>query len=149
MRPDPVAERGFAIVSALFLVVALASLGAGMLYFSSNQHVASALDVQGSRALAAARAGSDWMVATLMTAESAGNPPHTCTNANLTFAGFAIAVSCTRSSHDEEGNRIHVFNITSTARTGGVAGNLGYIERQVRTVAATCRVGSDSGTPCG
>lgn len=142
-------KDGFAIVSALFLVVALASLGAGMLYFAANQQVASAQDIQGSRALAAARAGSEWMVATIMAAESDGNPPYVCTISNFTFAGFAVEVLCKRSSHDEEGNRIHVFNITSTAYAGGSPGNLGYVERQIQTVAATCRVGSDNGPPCG
>jgi len=144
MRP----ERGFAIVSALFLIIALAALAAGIMVFTSTQHVTSAQDVQGSRALAAARAGSEWMVATIMTQESAGNPPYACIPTSLVFAGFNIAVACTRSSHDEEGNRIHVFNITSKASTGGAPGNLGYVERQIHTVVATCRVGGDTGPPC-
>lgn len=148
MRHERFPMRGFAIVSALFLIVALAALGVGMLYLSTTQHATSAQDVQGSRALAAARAGSEWMVATIMAAETNGNPPYTCATSNFSFAGFDVAISCTRSSHDEEGNRIHVFNIIATATTGGAPGNLSYIERRVDTVVATCRVGSDSGAPC-
>lgn len=148
MRPERTSLRGFAIVSALFLIVALAVLGAGMLYFSTTQHATSAQDIRGTRALAAARAGSEWMVATIIAAENPGNPPYTCAISSFSFAGFVVAVSCTRSSHDEEGNRIHVFNITATAQTGGTPGSLGYIERRVDTVVATCRVGSNNGAPC-
>ena len=54
------AERGFAIVSALFIVVVLAALGAFILSVSTNQHVGSALDVQGARAYEAARSGVEW-----------------------------------------------------------------------------------------
>jgi len=144
MRP----ERGFAIVSALFLIIALAALAAGIAVFSSVQHVTGAQDVQGSRAFAAARAGSEWMVATIMANETAGNPPYACAATTLAFAGFSVAVSCARSSHDEEGHRIHVFNITATATAGGAPGGLGYVERRIDTVVATCRVGSDSGAPC-
>jgi MSHA biogenesis protein MshP len=53
-------NRGFAIVSAIFLIVVLAALGVGMLVFSRAQQSASANDVQGSRAYQAARAGIEW-----------------------------------------------------------------------------------------
>ncbi len=132
----------------MFVLVALAALSAGILYLSSHQHTTGALDIQGARALAAARAGDDWMVATIMAQESAGNPPYACATSNLGFAGFAVTVTCTRSSHDEEGNRIHVYNITSTASAGGSPGDLGFVERQVQVVAVTCRVGNDVGPPC-
>ena len=50
-------QGGFAIVSAIFLLVVLAALGAFMLTFSTVQHATSAQDIQGSRAYWAARAG--------------------------------------------------------------------------------------------
>ncbi|HEX7642674.1 MAG TPA: agglutinin biogenesis protein MshP [Burkholderiaceae bacterium] len=53
-------NRGFAIVSAIFLLVILAALGVAMLVFSSNQQAASAYDVMGSRAYQAARTGIEW-----------------------------------------------------------------------------------------
>lgn len=144
MRPD----RGFAIVSALFIIVALAALGAGMLHFSSIQHVTGAQDIQGSRALSAARAGSEWMTATIMVAEIDNNPQYACpAPASFNFAGYALAVSCSFSTHDEEGNRIRVYNITSIATSGSGAGTLGYVERRVDTVAATCRR-TDNGLLC-
>ena len=54
------AAKGFAIVTAIFLLVILAALGVGMLVFSKAQQTTSAYDVQGSRAYQAARAGIEW-----------------------------------------------------------------------------------------
>jgi MSHA biogenesis protein MshP len=53
-------ERGFAIVTAIFLLVILAGLGVAMLVFSNSQQSASAADVVGSRAYQAARSGIEW-----------------------------------------------------------------------------------------
>lgn len=149
MRPESAAVRGFAIVSALFIVVALAALGAGMLHFSSLHHLTGAQDLQGSRALAAARAGSEWLVATIMAAEIDNQPQYACppTSAPTTFEGFSLSVTCTHSTHDDEGNRVRVYEITSTASAGGAPGSLGYVEREIQTVVATCRR-TDDGLLC-
>lgn len=53
-------QQGFAAIAAIFLVVILAALGAFMLTFSNTQQLASAQDLQGSRAYWAARAGLEW-----------------------------------------------------------------------------------------
>jgi len=52
--------HGFAILSAIFILVVLAALGAFILNVSTNQQIGSALDVQGVRAYQAARAGIEW-----------------------------------------------------------------------------------------
>lgn len=133
MRPEIVAQRGFAIVSALFLMVALAALGAGILHFSSIQQVTGALDIQGARALGAARAGSEWMVAQVNTASA-------CPAAGIptSLNGFDLTLSCDpgSSSFTDEGVSLRIYTITSRASAGGAVGNLGYVEREIRTVVA-------------
>lgn len=52
--------RGFAIVSAIFILVVLAALGAFIVNISTSQQIGSALDVQGVRAYQAAHAGIEW-----------------------------------------------------------------------------------------
>ncbi|MCX8086958.1 MAG: hypothetical protein N3C63_08685 [Rhodocyclaceae bacterium] len=126
MRPDQPATRGFAIVSALFLVVALAALGAAIMHFSSVQHLTGAQDIQGSRALAAARAGTEWAAAYVTAHSACPASPST-----LTFGDFSVSVACSSSSHSDEGSSLTVYAITSTASTGGSVGSLGYVERQV------------------
>lgn len=146
MRPE--CQRGFAIVSALFIVVALAALGAAMMHFSTTQHITGLQDLQGSRALAAARTGSDWMVASIMAGESDNAPQYACPAvAPFIFSGFTLTVSCTHSTHDEEGRRIRVYAIAATASAGGAVGSPSYVERRIDTVVATCRL-SDNGPLC-
>ncbi|HEY6280567.1 MAG TPA: hypothetical protein VIW72_02070 [Burkholderiales bacterium] len=53
-------QSGFLLVTAIFLLVILAALGAFILTISGTQQTGSALDVQGSRAYQAARAGIEW-----------------------------------------------------------------------------------------
>ena len=55
-------HSGFTIISAIFILVVLAALGAFMVTISTNQQIGSALDVQGSRAYQAARSGIEWGV---------------------------------------------------------------------------------------
>ena len=53
-------QRGFSLVSAIFLLVALAALGAAMVTFSTVQNQSQAMDAMGSRAYEAANAGIEW-----------------------------------------------------------------------------------------
>jgi len=65
-------QSGFLLVTAIFLLVILAALGAFILTISGTQQTSSALDVQGSRAYQAARAGIDWASYQLLISAGAG-----------------------------------------------------------------------------
>jgi MSHA biogenesis protein MshP len=118
--------RGFALASAIFLLVILALLGTFMVSFSNTQHTTSALDLQGSRGYRAARAGIEWAAAKLSAAPTACPAP-----ASLSVEGFTVSVSCSASSHDEAGTTRYIFWVTATAVAGGAPGGLGYTERVV------------------
>ncbi len=162
-----VRQRGFALVTAIFLLVVLAALGAFMVTMSTVQHTTSAQDVQGSRAYQAARAGIEWGVYQVMNPENTNppatnpqvtpfNPQYNCANATPTapnilalggtLSGFTVAVACVRTIHDEGGSRISVYALTSTAMSGA-AGGSSYIERQLRATVGTCRR-LDNGESC-
>ena len=53
-------ERGFSLLSAIFILVALAALAAAVVTVSTSHQKGEAADVLGSRAYAAARAGIEW-----------------------------------------------------------------------------------------
>ncbi len=131
-RPD--AENGFAIVSAIFLLVVLAALGGFMLTFSNAQHMSATQDLQGARALQAARAGIDWGAYQIL---QGGNPG--CTGAPVlggTLAGFNLNVSCAAFGPYTEGtNTFSLYQITSTASMGTL-GSTTYIERQMQATIA-------------
>jgi len=52
--------HGFAIITAIFILVVLAALGAFILNVFTNQQIGAALDMQGVKAYQAARAGVEW-----------------------------------------------------------------------------------------
>jgi MSHA biogenesis protein MshP len=137
-RPHP-AQRGFAAVAAVFLVVILAALGAFMVTFSNTQHLNSAQDVQGTRAYWAAQAGVEWAIAHLVALPSAtpASPPAAagtapdCSGYPAALEGFTLTVVCPAQEYREGANWVRLFRITSTAKSTGAVGSLGYIEREV------------------
>ncbi len=117
-------QRGFAAIAAIFLVVALAALGAVMVTFSNTQQVTQAQDVEGSRAYWAARAGLEWGV-------SQGLAASACPAAStLAIEGFSVAVSCALQSYTDNGT-VSILRFTAVASSPGSVGGVGFIERSV------------------
>jgi MSHA biogenesis protein MshP len=148
MRPDRltsmrVFERGFALVSAIFLLVVLSGLGVFIVTLASIQNVTSTQDLQGVRAYQAARAGIEWSAYQVLQNTS-------CAAASVldlpgvTLAGFAVRLQCVASAYEEGTRAITIYQITSTA-TFGVAGATTYVERQLAVAVETCRM---AGVPC-
>ena len=145
--------RGFAIISAIFILVVLATLGAFMISISSNQHIGSALDVQGVRAYQAARAGIEWGLfqvnatpaynfsyGTPATAVGAADPnSRACTTASGSFPalGFQVTVACAATVDGSSGPTLYVLTATACNQpTGGACPNTTnpdtlYIERRL------------------
>jgi len=128
------AQRGFAAIAAIFLVVVLAALGAFMLTFSNTQQLTSAQDIQGSRAYWAASAGLEWGIATV----SAISDPSTisvatCSTATpIVIGAFSVAVTCSPAAYSEAGTNKYILQFRSVASTtSGAAGSIGYIERSL------------------
>jgi MSHA biogenesis protein MshP len=128
------AAQGFAIITAIFILVVLAVLGSFIVNVSTSQHIGSAIDVQGVRAYQAARAGIEWGLYQVQSSSnynfSYGNPATTVgvANPNLrtcpvspspivpaatTLAGFTVTVRCLETPDGANGPTI--YSITSTA----------------------------------
>jgi MSHA biogenesis protein MshP len=136
MRPARgAAQRGFSIVTAVFLLVVLAAMGAFMVTFSTVQHITSAQDMQGVRAYQAARAGIEWgAYRAVRNSSCVGSTPLPSLGGVL--AGFTVTVLCTASGTYTEGNTsVSTYLITSTASQGTV-GSITYVERQMQTTIA-------------
>lgn len=132
------AQRGFGIVTALFLIVVLAALGAFMVTVFGLQQAAGALDVQSARAYHAARAGIEWGIYQATVAASCA-PAQTLTPGG-TLAAFSVNVQCTAYTADELGTTVRLYEIVATACNAppcpNPAANPGprYLERQLRAV---------------
>ena len=120
--------RGFALPSAIFLLVILSLLGAFMVSLSTSQSITSTQDLQGARAYRAARGGVEWALYNLKSATAC---PWALTN--LTIDGFNVAVDCSMPANDEGGTARYIFLVKATASTGGAVGSLRYVERMVST----------------
>lgn len=123
---QPRLQCGFALVTAIFLLLVLAALGAFMLTFSSTQHQDSAMDVQGSRTYWAAKGGIQWAVSRLQPPATACPAP----SSTLTLDGFTVTVNCASNPYAEGTDTKTIFWVESTASPqGSSVGNLGYTER--------------------
>ena len=114
MKPIIHRARGFTIVSAIFILVVLAALGAFIVSVSTNQQIGSALDVQGVRAYQAARAGLEWgLYRQLQDASCVGATSFA--PAASTLSGFTVTVACTDTADGSSSPVIHSYLIQSTA----------------------------------
>ena len=123
------------MISAVFLLVVLALLGAMIVSLSTTQHVGAARDLLGTRAYYAAKAGIDWGAYQLL---QGGGSCSTGTMLALPApAGFTVQVDCSASApHDEAGVSVVVYRITATARTGTLGAH-DYAERQLQALIGT------------
>lgn len=124
-------QRGFALVSAIFILVILAALGGYVVTVSTTQSASQGLDIQGSRAYQAARAGIEW--GTYQVLRNGGNCP---ASASVTLGGvmtgFAVTVQCTVQNFAEGANTVVVYRLVSTA-TYATIGSPDYVERRIES----------------
>jgi MSHA biogenesis protein MshP len=129
-------QRGFAIISAVFIVVVLALLGAMIVSLSTTQQVGSTRDLLGSRAYFAAKAGIEWGAYQALQASTCSGST-TLPALSGSAQGFSVVVNCSLSGPvDEAGTSVLVYKITSTA-TVGTVGGLDYAERQLTALIST------------
>ena len=149
------AQRGFSIVTAVFLVVILALLGVFIVSITGLQQSSQALDVQGVRAYQAARAGIEWGAFQVLdpnNALGAGMPTCPASPTHLSLAGslstFTVSITCSSSDTTEGSRTIRAFQLVATGCNAPGAGppvscpgtpTTGYVERQVRATLAKCK----------
>ena len=130
-------QRGFSIVTAIFLLVVLAGLGAAMMTFFTSQQQTLALDVQSGRAYQAARAGIEWGAYQVSKVANACPAATTLNFTGTPLEGFATMVTCSVTTHTEGANTVSMYQFTATA-TSGTVHTVDYIERQMSARIARC-----------
>lgn len=131
-------QKGFSLVTAIFLLVVLGGLGAVMMTFFTAQQQSSALDVLGSRAYQAARTGVEWgAYQVLRTAGGCAAATQVLPAATFagTLSGFTVTVACTESTHSDDGISVTMYQLTSTARQGAAAAP-DFVEREMSVTIA-------------
>jgi MSHA biogenesis protein MshP len=139
MFPDR--SRGFAAITAIFIVIVLGGLGIVIATISASQQRASTFDVGGVRAYQAARAGIEFGAFDSLR-NGATNCPAAGTTIALTGAltGFWVTVKCIGTSHTEAAPLpITVYNITATGCNRSACPGVPdatYVERQLQVTVA-------------
>jgi MSHA biogenesis protein MshP len=146
-------QRGFSIMTAIFLVVVLGLLGVFIVFVTGLQQSSQQIDLQGVRAYQAARAGVEWAAFQVLDPNNSLNSAScsalpSCpgggsgtTTTLPTLAGslspFAVGVKCDETSTTEGNRQVKVFKIVSTASTG-TPGTAGYVNREVQATMSKC-----------
>lgn len=128
-------QKGFSLISAIFLLVVIAALGTFAVTLSANQNQTQAMDVMGMRGYQAALAGIDW--AAYNVSQQASNAaaawPGCVSGAAVTvgdnLAPFSVSVNCSAASYVEGVNTLWVYSVSSVAKTAGSPGDANYIEQ--------------------
>lgn len=124
------ATQGFALISAIFILVVLALVALYMVRFSSLSFASVNLGFDGVRAFYAAKSGLEWGV---RGAVISGTCPATTT---VTFtqgelAGYTAVVTCTSISVTES-STYNVYTLNSQGQRGTV-GSQDYVSRRLST----------------
>jgi MSHA biogenesis protein MshP len=154
--------RGFAFVTAVFLLVVLGTLAAFVVNLSANAAASGAAAVQGVRALEAARAGLEWAAYQLrdpngtLAAGSTTLPPCIASPTTLALPGdlaaFSVQLTCTRhpdagatpNFHEEGDKRVVLYVVVATA-SQGTPGTAEYVERRLEARIEKCKDPAASG----
>ena len=144
-------HKGFTLISALFVLVVLAALGAALAQVSLRQQLGSASELDAARAYQAARAGLEWGAFQVLRNPAPPAAAPACFAAtSFTLAGlsgFTVTVSCTRTpgsgTLSDGASTLAFFQLVANAcnaPSGGACPGTGtpqptYVERQItRTV---------------
>lgn len=133
-------QRGFAIVSAVFLIAVFAVVGAYMLTLSSVEHSTVDRALLNARAYFAARAGLEWGVHQAVSHPTLGSgscsPTASFTLTGGSFVAANASVECSVTTHSGGSSTYYVYYLKSTG-SYGTAGTLDYVERKME--ATVCR----------
>jgi len=139
-------QRGVALVSAIFLIVVLAALGAYMVSVSGVQQTTVNRSLINARTYFAARAGLEWGIHRVVSPLGFTTAcPATATFSPDGFDNISVTVTCTSNLYTP-GVDTTVYTLTSTA-THGVAGAVEHAERVLE--ATVCRANENVLTRCG
>lgn len=124
-------QFGFAIISAIFLVVVLAVLGVYMATMSGVQYATTTQTFTASRVYYGAKAGLEWgihrVIAAAQPCSSLSPAPFALTGVG--FEGVSVSVTCNDTSYPG------LFYLTVTA-TYGVYGSPDYSQRVLEATVA-------------
>ena len=113
-------QKGASILTAIFLITALAVLGSLMtkLTITSNQETIN--EMYSAQALYAAESGTDWAAYHILnndTCSAADYPPYTATVPVSATSTVEVSINCAQTGKSNQ--TINLYHITVTGKAGG------------------------------
>lgn len=123
--------RGFSLITALFLVVALSALATYAVNLGGQQQASAVLAVKAAAAYQAAQSGLEWASYRALNGGSCGSSSFALDEGS--GAGFTVASSCTSTTHRIRNQDLRYYRIQVTASQGSF-GDPFYVSRTVSGV---------------
>jgi len=131
-------QCGFSLITAIFVLVILASLAGYMISLSGVQGSIPVNAIQNARALNAARSATEWAQRIIASAPTSTLGCTNVNNATLNFSvnglnNFNVNINCSLTNHVEGGTgNFNIINLVATAQFSNF-GDTDYVERVTRT----------------
>lgn len=123
-------QSGFSLISAIFLLVVLAVLGASLAQLSVTSSTSGSLALNASRVLYAARSGAQWGAYRASLGSCSASESFTFAPTEASLGGIDVTVQCVRTQHQEGAAVIGQYLITTLAEFGSF-GDPSYAARTV------------------
>lgn len=130
MTRAPGRQRGFSLVTAVFLLVVLAGLGAYAVRLDTLGRQTATAGLRGAQALEAARTGVAWGAYRALELGLCGSGTLNLTEGAA--AGFRVSVQCTQRTYTEGATTVDVFVFDVRAEAGAYGGP-DYVSRRMQT----------------
>lgn len=131
-----IAQAGFSLVAAIFLIVIVASLGTFMITIGTTQQQTSLLSVLQSRAVFAADSGMQWAIGSVLAADVCFTSPTTFNLTGGALVGYTASITCNAVNIDEGPNNYNIFQLASTA-SRDTFGSPDFVSRTLRASVTT------------
>ena len=140
------AQKGFSLITAIFIVVIVASIAVFMVSIGQVQQQTTALSLLGQRGLSAAGSGLEWGIRRVIQDGVAGlncTTPPTAPGATAAFnidtgTTFNVVLTCSVQAFEEGTTSYNVYSLASTAQLNSF-GSPDYIQRNLRaSVCVNC-----------
>jgi MSHA biogenesis protein MshP len=122
-------QGGFSLVSAIFLLVVLASLGVYAVRINVLQQQTVSAALRSAQAFHAARSGAAWGAYRAL--HGSWCAADTLALSEGGTAGFTVAVQCTQTNHAEGAGTVTVYVIDVLAQAGAYGGP-DYVSRRLQ-----------------
>lgn len=156
MSPRTQKQAGFAIVTAVFLIVLLAVVGGFIFAISYREGVVPERTLLSSRAHIANRSALEWAlhqaIGPLQGSDAPSPAPGNCApSTTFTLSGYglddiAVAVTCSvKDNYGTPSQWVYTYYLTATVAVG-TSGTSEYVERKLEGVV--CRSKGQTGSAC-